>query len=74
MGQKSKNNDEYNLLIQPLLNIFNQCQAGTNIVAFYIEETGKKQKYKQRLRISQQDVESMRKVVGEQRVKVVKKS
>mgnify|MGYP002477347386 CR=1 FL=1 len=71
---KIKNNDEYNLLIQPLLNIFNQCQAGTNIVAFYLEETGKKQKYKQRLRISQQDVESMRKVVGEQRVKVVKKS
>lgn len=71
---KIQNHDEYTTVMQPLLRIFNQCQKGSNMIAFYLEETGKKHKYNQLLRLSNQDIESIKKVVGEQRVKVVKKS
>ena len=71
---KVKNTNEYNTFIQPLANIFNQCQRGSNMVAFYVEDTGKKQKYNHLLRLSKQDLEAIKNVVGEQRVKVVKKS
>ncbi len=65
---------EYQQLIKPLLIVLQQCSEGSHTLVFFIEKTGEKQKYNQQIQLSWAQIDVIKNIVGEQRVKIVKKS